>query len=377
MANGFIAVDRSQPTLTMARRSVVVYAGTGSSHSWTWLADLFETQGITDVRFADTAAFTEQLTDEAKTVIISGGDGFRIASAIGPHGFSHLKGFIHRGGTYVGMCAGAYLPLPSSIDPFDKFNLSTTKIENIDCELRSSEEGSPRKAVRYGNCLIIHPVRGEVELEAGQAILRAPLYGGPVFKEPTADEVLARYRSLTDDTELQVDRLRADSMVVGKPAVIRTRHGHGELLLLGPHLEHPRYPDANSLFVKLIGMQGGSSPTPTVKSPEEPNKFLARALADLKVAILGLENRSFLVGNKLWDGGRFLKLVNAMESRLHTADGSLADEVTNSLMRVRAEILKAKPESLLYADEGPDRLVEAARLVVDNHFKVLRESRNR
>lgn len=377
-ANGFIAVDRSQPTFTMERRLVVVYAGTGSSHSWTWLADIFEAQGVTDVRFVDTAAFTEQLTDEAKAVIISGGDGYRIASAIGLHGFSHMKGFIHRGGNYVGICAGAYLPLPSSIDPFDKFNLSSTKIENIDCELRPNAEASPRKAVRYGNCSIIHPVRGEIELESGQEVLRAPLYGGPIFKEPAKDEVLARYRNVTGDTELQVDRERASSMIIGKPSVIRSRHGHGELLLFGPHLEHPRYPEANSLFLKLIGAQGGAVSTPVAKSSEEPgNKFLERAIADLKVAIFGLENRSFLVGNKLWDGGRFLELVNAIERRFHTADSSLADEVTSNLMRIRAEILKAKPESLLYADEGPERLVEATRLVVDNHFRVLREPRNR
>jgi len=376
-ANGFIAVDCSQPMFIMERRSVVVYAGRGSSHSWTWLADLFETKGYVDARFADTSTFTEQLTDEIKAVIISGGDGFVIASALGHHGFSHLKGFIHRGGTYIGICAGAYLPLHSSIDPFDKFNLSNTKIENIDCDLHPNERLSPRMAVTYGNCSIIHPLRGELELEADQAAIRAPLYGGPVFREPTADEVLVRYRSLTSETELQIDRPRADSIVIGKPAVIRSRHGHGELLLFGPHLEHPRYPEANSLFVRLIGVQGGSSSALVAGSPEEPDKFLARALADLKVAILGLENRSFLVGNKLWDGGRFLELVNAMESRLHTVDGSLAGEVTNSLMRVRAEILKAKPESLLYSDEGPERLVEAARLVVDNHFRVLRESRNR
>ena len=377
-ANGFIADDHTQPTFTMERRLVVVYAGTGSSHSWTWLANLFEAHGFTDVRFVDTATFTEQLTDEAKAAVISGGDGFRIASAIGFHGFSHMKGFIHRGGVYIGICAGAYLPLPSSIDPFNKFNLSNTKIENIDCELMPNAEESPRRAVRYGNCSIIHPVRGELELESGQVVLRAPLYGGPIFKEPTKDEVLVRYRSLTGDTELQVDPERASHMIIGKPAIIGARHGHGELLLFGPHLEHPRYPEANSVFLKIIGVQSSAATTPVAKSSEGPgNKFLERAIADLKVAILGLENRSFLVGNKLWDGGRFLELVDAIERRFHTAASSISDVVTNSLMRVRAEILKAKPESLLYSDEGPERLVEATRLIVDNHFRVLRESRNR
>jgi glutamine amidotransferase-like uncharacterized protein len=361
----------------MERSILTVYAGKGSSHSWTWLADLFEKNGIVDVRFADTRAFTEELTDETKAVLISGGDGHAIASGIGPHGFSHLSGFIHRGGRYVGICAGAYLPLNSSVHPFDKFNLSTTKIENIECDPKRIEDGVPRRSVRYGSCAIIHPIRGEIELEASDVAFTAPLYGGPVFREPSTDEVLARYRGFTHYTEFQIEKARAEAILLGKPAGVKAKHGHGDLVLLGPHLEHPRYPQANVHFMRFIGVQGAPAYPPTNAPLDAPNEFLERALADLKVAILGLENRSFLVGNKMWDGSRFLELVNAMEGRIHTVGDTLANEVTQSLMRVRAEILKAKPESLLYADEGPERLIEATRIVIDNHFRVLRERRNR
>lgn len=361
-------------SLTMKRQTILVYAGRGSSHSWTWLADLFQKNGIFEVQFADTKGFTEQLTDELKAVIISGGDGHSIASAIGPHGFSHLKGFIHCGGKYIGICAGAYLPLPSSVEPFSSFNLSTTKIENIDKSLEQDEQSSPRSAVKYGSCSVVHPVRGELELDHDGELLKAPLYGGPVFREPPHDEVLLRYRNLTDGTELQTDRTRAIAMIVGKPAVIKSEHGRGELLLFGPHLEHPRYEEANRLFLRLIGTERDRS-RDSLHPAAEGDKFVERAIGDLKVAILGLENRSFLVGNKLWDGSRFLELVSAIEARHQTMDDSLADELTSRLIRIRAEILKAKPESLLYSDEGPERLVEAARLVVDNHFAVMRANR--
>lgn len=362
----------------MERRSFLVYAGSGSSHSWTWLADLFESRGIHDVQFVDTNGFTEQLTDQHSAVVISGGDGFAIASAVGKHGFSHLKGFIHRGGRYIGMCAGAYLPLPSSLEPFNSFNVSGTKIENLEDNPDSSKEESPRIAVRYGGCSVVHPVRGELELEYGKSTVRAPLYGGPVFREPTTDEVIARYKNLTDRTELQMDRSRVLSLISGKPAVIRSKHGQGDLLLFGPHLEHPRFPEANDLFLKIIGLRSETVPGFAGRPLEsQGSRFVERALADLKVAILGLENRSFLVGNKLWDGSRFLELVMAIEKRYHTADETLSDAITENLNRARAEILKARPETLLYADEGPERLVETTRLVVDNHFRMLRESRNR
>jgi glutamine amidotransferase-like uncharacterized protein len=358
----------------MTNRAVNVYAGKGSSHSWTWLADLFESASRYDVRFLDSRGFSESLRDASAAAIVSGGDGFAIASAIGATGFSRLKGYIHSGGTYVGICAGAYLPLHSSLDPFSKFNISSTRIENIDTSPSPERTSSPRFGVSYGSCAICHPVRGEVIVSIGEEALEAPIYGGPIFREPSRDEVVARYSGVTARSEFQIQRDLAVRMIEGKPAIIRARHGDGQLLLLGPHLEHPRFSHANAKFLSMLGIQHGPRANMSSKTK---NLGLARAVADLKVATLGLENRSFLVGNKLWDGGRFLELVRAIERRLSTADGPLGDEVASRLMRVREEILEAESGSLLFADEGPERLVEATRLVVDNHFVVLRESRNR
>jgi len=358
----------------MERRFTLVYAGKGSSHSWTWLADLFEAKDVDDVRFLNNEEFTENLNDDVRCVIISGGDGLAIAAALGDHGFAHLKGFIHRGGTYVGICAGAYLPLPSSIEPLCKFNLSSTKIENISCE--RVETTSPRISVPYGSCSVVHPVRGELELE-GKESVKAPIYGGPIFSEPTRDEVLLRYKRFTPSTEFQIDRQRASSLILGKPAAVRAKHGLGELILLGPHLEHPRYPAANDLFLKLpkagYGAHSYSGEIPRVV--EETKSELLPALADLKVAILGLENRSFLVGNKLWDGSRFLELVSAIDKRALTCHGKIASTLSDMLERARQDILSASDESFEYADQGPQLLVEAARLCVDNHFSFLRENR--
>jgi glutamine amidotransferase-like uncharacterized protein len=360
--------------LIAERTSTHVYAGIGSSHSWTWLADLFEARGFHDVRFLDSDGFKEHMTDDVRSIIISGGDGFRIASAIGPHGFAHMKGFIHRGGTYVGVCAGAYLPLPSSIEPFNRFNVSTTRIENIDCQV--SVPASPRFAVSYGSCSIIHPVRGEIELD-GLEPVRAPIFGGPVFKEPAKDQVLLRYARFTGSTEFQLDKDRAAAIVIGRPAAVRAQHGLGELVLLGPHLEHPKYASANDLFLRLpnAGFGEASFGVKSTHDPDVADKDLMRAIADLKVSILGLENRSFLVGNKLWDGSRFLELLTAIENRAYTAEGPTASGIVDLLSRARADIMSASDEQFEYADEGPELLVEAARRCVDNHFKFLTKSR--
>lgn len=351
---------------------ILVYAGSGSSHSWTWLADLFESEGMFDVRFLGSTEFLRAISNGSDQIIVSGGDGFSIASSLAGGGFSSLRDFVTRGGRYVGICAGAYLPLPSSVEPFSEFNLSSTRIENIDCRPRSLDNVPPRVAVEYGGCAIVHPVRGELELELDAETLNAPLYGGPIFREPEEDEVLLRYRAFTSNTELQIEERDAATIILGKPAAVRSRVGKGELLLFGPHLEHPRYRKANELFLKLLRI------TPCAQRPMprgEGERALERALADLKVAILGLENRSFVVGKKLWDGSRYLELQAAIAKRALTLKRDIATEISEHLEQVRQSLVRLSVGIETDADDTTSLLVESARRCVDNHFQALRHSR--
>jgi hypothetical protein len=356
----------------MGSGEVIVYAGTGSSHSWAWLADLFEPKGIINTRFMDSKEFIESLSDRPMAVILSGGDGFAIGSALSGEGFLKLEEYIAGGGIYAGICAGAYLPLPSSLEPFSQFNISTTRIENIDCKISPLEGVSPRVAVKYGRCAIVHPVRGEVDLDHDGSGLKAPIYGGPVFKEPQTDRVLLRYGDFTPNTEFQSGERLARDIVLGHPAAIRCSHGDGVLLLFGPHLEHPSYPEANRLFLDLLNMGGSRTP---VTDPEPHRPEVARSIADLKVAIVGLENRSFIVGRKLWDGSRYMELVHAIEKRTWSTDDRLSQELVRDLETVRGNLIGVNMGVESEVDQTTQLLVECARRCVDNHFRRLVESR--
>ena len=352
----------------MRAPNIAVYAGTGSSHSWTWLADLFETVGVYNVRFLDAGRFVEHLGD-CSAAVISGGDGLSIASALEGGGFARLKDFISSGGLYVGICAGAYLPLPSSMHPFSDFNISTTKIENIDCRLDQIDSLPPRVAVRYGSCAVVHPVRGELVLDYQGRKIHAPLYGGPIFRTPEKDEVILRYEGFTDGTVFQFGRNAASSRILGKVAAVKAAHGSGSLLLFGPHLEHPKYPDANRLFLGLLHL-AADGPVAEGRTLN-PSKSVASALADLKVAVLGLENRSFVVGKKLWDSARYLELHNAIAKRARSFDNDLSAKVASALMQVRASLVGMSMGNESDVDDTTQLLVETAREVVDNHFQIL------
>lgn len=350
---------------------ILVYAGRGSSHSWTWTADLLEARGASDCEFVDAEGLVTGIGNGASLVVVSGGDGFEIAAALAPRAFNAIERHVRQGGMYLGACAGAYLPLPSRMEPFDRFNLSSTRIRNIG-ELGEVPAHSPREGVRYGSCSIIHPFRGEVEVGDGAEAFRAPVYGGPVFKEPEDDRVVLRYMSFTQRTILQTDRRRAEEMVMGAPAVVSCRVGEGTMVLSGPHLEHPDYPEANGFLTRIIQVPCVNRPRPAPSQRGGAASELDRPLADLKVAVLGMERESFLVGAKLWDGGRMLELAGAVAKRRSSLGRDEARHVAELLDRAREELLSQGPAMAADTDSAPGLLVEAARLCANSHFRALR-----
>lgn len=350
-----------------------MYAGRGSSHSWTWLADLFESKDAWDTRFADERSLVDDLEGGASVVIVSGGDGFEMASALAPRGFHAIEEHVRAGGAYVGVCAGAYLPLPSRLEPFDRFNLCATRVKNLTPGRDASVESSPRTGVRYGSCSIVHPVRGEVELSDGSSAFTAPIYGGPVFREPESDRVLLRYSSFTHKTTFQIGNEAAAEMVLGAPAVISAKVGDGVLVLAGPHLEHPGYHGANEVFMRLAQVRAGAEARPATAAAREAVVHVLKPLSDLKVSVLGMERETFLVGAKLWDAGRMLELVRAIERRAGSVDNDTAQTVASLLEDAREDMQSLGPERVESSDSAPSKLVEAARLVVDSHFRTMKE----
>jgi len=359
-------------------REVVVYAGKGSSHSWTWLADLFEAQGYPWARFLDGEGLVRALRDDPSMAIVSGGDAYAMASALSGNGFAELRRYIDAGGKYVGVCAGAYLPLPTSVPPLNEFNLCAVKIENIAPSTPPLIEDSPRLSVPYCDRRIVHPVRGKMTLRVGSASLMAPVFGGPIFRESAEGRVIGRFEGLTESTEIQTSLEHATEIVVGRPAIVEARHGNGSILLLSPHLEHPEYPEANSVFLDLLGLcsQEVSDSVGLHRDRMNDRSSLSRAAADLSVAIRGLEGRAFLVGNKLWDVERLLVLSEAIRKRAShivpdDANGELADRVE----AVRISVVGLEADDIEGMESLLDTLTGVARDCVNLMFESARARR--
>jgi len=296
--------------------AIAVYTGEGSSHSWTWFADLFEQRQINTVMFLDEGDIISGSLDRVDVLFVSGGDTFAIAAALGSQGAQALEHFIFDGGTYIGACAGAYLLLQSSLEPLHYFNFVQARIANLTSSLPPALQRPEKYCTAYGCRYVYHPVRGEVMMHYGfssgsQSVrqLVAPLYGGSAMLASDDIEVLGTYAGFTGQTEFLVEETIARETLFGNVAAARKTYCHGTIYLFGPHFEHPDYPEANQIvFDCIAGANTGARlsnkcvPDCAVASRALFRCFMA-AVSNARIVGLALERSAYqwLIGAKVYD----------------------------------------------------------------------------
>jgi len=243
-----------------------LYAGSGTSHSWLWFVDLFENAGYYDLVFLDEFSVQNNEIASLDVLVISGGDTFAVAKSLGEKGGKNIKTFVERGGIYMGSCAGAYLPMKSSKKPLDLFNFVDVKITNLSKTLPIAEIKTCKFCTGYGCDFIFHPVREAVALKTtsffdsfsnkGKSIeFTAPLYGGPGMDAKDPSWVLASYEEFTPKTSFLTSRKIARDTLINYGAVVRVPFSQGCFYLLGPHLEHPGFKQANQFIIDALVLE--------------------------------------------------------------------------------------------------------------------------
>ena len=335
------------------RQRIAVYTGPGSSNSWIWLADFLERNGFLRTVFA---ADPEKLP-EVDVIMIPGGDAFGIAGAFGEDGLRRISSAIERGAGYIGICAGAYLPLRSSIPPLSAFNLLDSRIANISSSLPDGIADRERYSVRYGCSYVFHPARGPMAL-TGDEDLTAPLYGGPSMIPSPGEKALLSFKGPTEETEVLVDRGICLRTTVGKAACIEGRHGRGRLVCSAVHLEHPDYPEANGYFSRMLrgfraGDGGGGA---FIDDPADPDEA-RRTLADLRVLANALDSRSWKIGVKYWESDKLLFYIDAVRRRIgRRGEGSAMPPEALARLKDAERALRA----LQGGEDDDERALESA-----------------
>lgn len=369
---------------------LLVYSGAGASHSWLWFADTFERLGLFDVGFADEFSVTgEEGLEGADAFFVSGGDTFAVAGALGEEGGRRMGAFVEKGGTYIGSCAGAYLPLRSSKAPLDRFNFVSARVTNLADRLPAPLQMADKLGTPYGCRFIFHPVRDEVRLSTtgtppayGCTEIMAPLYGGPPMEPYNGSIALAHYAGFTRRTRFLVDPDLADRTLTGRAAVLMSRHGDGRFFLFGPHMEHPEYPGANRLLADalLFGTAGRRRAGAAKGGERDPYKGparsggtdsalteLRRSVSNARIAAGSLERRSasWRIGAKVYEAEKVGAFLDPIWRRLgrdrwngyHRDDAQWVDGMVEKGREVEALVKRLSAASAA-GDDGDDLAAE-------------------
>ncbi len=314
-----------------------LYVGEGASHSWTWFVDLLETYRCRRVSFLGEHDFFEKARMQ-DVLLVSGGDTFAVAQALKPSGPDALRTFLDRGGLYIGSCAGAYLPLHSSKEPLNAFNFVKSRINNLTRELPPAHRLPTKFAQRYGCTYVYHPVREDVRVRMAEGFpvwggreIRVPLYGGPPLQ--VSDDILpqAYYSGFTDRTLFLTRREIAESVYLGQVAACEKQIGRGRMVLLGPHFEHPWFPEGNDVIHQWLQAYArpGTEEAAGTGDPDGPGlpagetgaawiQALKKEISNMRIRATALARESvhWQIGAKTYEPEKIVHFLDAVWKRL-------------------------------------------------------------
>jgi biotin--protein ligase len=159
---------------------------------------------------------------ECRLLILPGGRDRPYHRDLKGEGNRKIKRFVEQGGSYLGICAGAYYAAASvAFDLGGPLEVNEAR----ELSLFPGEAVGPLAPFCYND-----PSRERL-ISLGEASVL--YYGGPTFPNAPAESVLYRYPS-------------------GLPAILSFPFGRGLVLLSGPHVEVPVQGGQQELFASLL-----------------------------------------------------------------------------------------------------------------------------
>ena len=217
-------------------------------------------------------------------LIVPGGWARGKALRLGEAGLEAIRGFVARGGSYLGFCGGAGLALTSPGGPRQGESLGLCPWGRMGFagRLQHFLSGDVRLGLCAGDSLSLPgatealaqvwwpgqfapPARGKKgDGDDGVKVLARYAGLGPDFW--VADLALSRFpeEALSDWENLYGLQVRPD-FLTGRPAVISGQYGAGRYVLSYPHLETPDSPQANAWLAHLLA-ELTAPPTPSPAS---------------------------------------------------------------------------------------------------------------
>lgn len=263
-----------KPLRTMDQQSVAwlhspligLYSGNGISVSC-----LKETvEALFNMGFRRISLLPGPLTPEdlraLDVLMVGGGDSFEILRSLGKEEARMVRQFVESGGIYVGICAGALLPLKPVNLPISTYGEieAWSELQVVECKLLSDTVSEPSWPVfsgrRLSGVLRTYPVTGLVKsritrrgmLTLGYRGELTMFHTGPIAKITNAKQVFAKMVLPTTSVEYGVPYEEALKTIGGASSIGFTEHGSGKIVLFFSHVESCKTPFTHGLLGNAV-----------------------------------------------------------------------------------------------------------------------------
>jgi hypothetical protein len=258
--------------VTVRSPLIGVYSGEGVGPSYT--QDMVE--ALEEMGFRKVSLLTGPLTpgdlSSLDALVFGGGDSFKILSSMKPEEARLIRQFVESGGVYIGVCAGAMLPVKPVNILGAAYGLleAWEELQVVECEILSDSVSEPQWPVfssrRLGEVLRTYPVKGLVKskivkrglLTLGYRGEVTMLHTGPLIKAKDPKQVFGVIGSVSESVEYGLPCENAVEKAQGASSIIIVEHGSGKIVLFTSHVESSETPAAhgllgNALFLKTYG----------------------------------------------------------------------------------------------------------------------------
>jgi len=291
-----------QDSTSRIRTPVVgLYCGYGTSpRSLIQLHEAFEKTGFNLVSFVDSRDLGNALSN-LDLLVVPGGDSTEIALSIGAENALSIRRFVEAGGTYLGICAGAFLGISSVTGTLGPRHQSFSSCQDVlgivKVQLANEPSEVPRVPMwsyrNYEAVVRVYPYEGELRFKPKKKsdpltmglpssfLLRME---GPVFKVKDSADVLVVSDGILPTTTLGVRPSGAGSLFEQFDAIVRKRLGSGCYVLSSPHIEQPEPPEGTVLLSNVLF--SAVSGTLSLSVPPSPQKLEVRSASLLLASIV-------------------------------------------------------------------------------------------
>ncbi len=150
-----------------------------------------------------------------KLLMMPGGESWTYLDKLGASGAKEIRNFVHQGGSYFGVCAGAYYAVAN------RDGGVTTGPYGIGLLDGTAYDGSAHKVEPFLEGMM----NFDFFIDGFQKVFRIILLGGPSF------------RFSKEEAEQKQIQVLAEFQEIHEPAMIIYNYGLGKVFLSGPHLE--------------------------------------------------------------------------------------------------------------------------------------------